>query len=140
MLPTKSELKERYASFGDEKLMSVLYNRHEYTAEALEVAQAELDARNIGTENIRQFIETKEEKKIEREIIARVNAQISLSLKEKIFYFFAWFSPWFMPGAFQMNDAEDGYSRKLRQSKNYRIAGMCRRRDEVILWMARAKW
>lgn len=124
MLATKEELRDRYASFTDEKLMSVLYNRGEYTAEALDVAQAELDKRKVATEHIRQFIAEKEKEKIENERIALIRAHVPLTFPQKAFYFFAWFAPGFIAGAFQMNDDEDGYVRRVRQSRNFRIAGV----------------
>ena len=45
MLPSANELKERYASYSNKRLLSIVHNKHQYTTEALEIAKAELAGR-----------------------------------------------------------------------------------------------
>ena len=72
MLPTKDELQKRYATFSDEKLLSLLHNRHEYTDDALEVAQAELQKRKFDQGSIDLLLAKKEEEAFEQQAHAKV--------------------------------------------------------------------
>lgn len=120
MLPTKEELRQRYASFSNEKLLSVLYNKHEYTAEALEIAAAEMKARNLSVAEMQNFIQHQEEQKETKEMAALV----PLTATEKIFFFFVWFVGLLIGKAFRMNYAEDNHVLKLKQSRVFSIAGL----------------
>jgi hypothetical protein len=123
MLPTKDELKERYASYPDDRLLAILYNREEYTAEALEVAQAEVESRKITDVQVKTFVTEKNEEFELQAVHQKILSWVPLQLWEKLFFFFVWFAPVFMGFAFRANYAEDGMVLKLKQSKVFAIAG-----------------
>jgi len=119
MLPSANELKERYASYSNKRLLSIVHNKHQYTTEALEIAKAELAGRNLTTAEVDVFLDEKEE----QELAAKIAASIPLKLWEKTFFFFLWFAGWFLTDALRMNYQEDGLQLKVRQSKVYARAG-----------------
>ena len=119
MIPTVDELKERYSSYTNDRLLSVLHNKDQYTSEAVEVARAELGQRNITVEEVDGFLRQQEE----RQMMGKIMSCIPLKFWEKALFFFAWFSPWFIGGAIRMNYSEDGMILKLRQSQVFAIAG-----------------
>lgn len=119
MLPTKEELQQRYASHANERLLSIVHNAQEYTAEALEVAKAELQLRNVSTEEVKAFVEEKETEAL----MEKLALYVPLSFWEKALFFIAWFLPWFFGGAIRMNYAEDGLVLKFKQSRLFSIAG-----------------
>ncbi|HEY5747376.1 MAG TPA: hypothetical protein VIU12_14960 [Chryseolinea sp.] len=118
MQPDKTELAKRYANFSNDRLLDILYHKEDYTAEALEAVKAEIDTRQIGVDELETFTV---EKKVDR-IINEENARVPLSLRAKLFFFFAWFIP-IAPLAFRMNYREDGFATKLWQSRFFRITG-----------------
>ncbi|HEY3406128.1 MAG TPA: hypothetical protein VGK59_22230 [Ohtaekwangia sp.] len=119
MQPSREELITRYSTFSNERLLDILYNKHDYTVEALEAVQSELTKREIGTDEVQQFISDKKAEKI----YALEQATVPLVLWEKVLFFFGWFLPGFITMAFRMNYGEDGHSFKLKQSNFFRIAG-----------------
>ena len=119
MLPSANDLKERYSSYSNKRLLSIVHNRHEYTAQALEVAKAELAGRNLTTAEVDVFLDEREE----QELAAKIADSIPLRLWEKMFFFFLWFAGWFLTDALRMNYQEDGLLLKVRQSKVYARAG-----------------
>jgi hypothetical protein len=119
MLPSENELKERYSSYSNKRLLSIVHNKDQYTAQALEAAKSELAGRNLTPAEVDIFLDEREE----QELAAKVAASIPLKLWEKIFFFFLWFAGWFFTGALRMNYQEDGLLLKVRQSKVYARAG-----------------
>jgi len=119
MIPTVDELKERYSSYSNDRLLSVLHNKDQYTSEAVEVARAELGQRNITVEDVDGFLRQEEE----RQTVEKIMACIPLKWWEKALFFFVWFAPWFLGGALRLNYHEDGMLLKGKQSHAYSIAG-----------------
>ena len=123
MLPTKEELKKRYSSYSDERLLEVLYNSQEYTPEALEVAKAELKLRDITNEQAKTFVTEKVQAAEEQAVKEKILSYVPLEFWEKLLFFFIWFSPFFLGSALRNNYTEDGLVLKFRQSKLFAIAG-----------------
>jgi hypothetical protein len=119
VMPDKNELTKRYASYSNERLLDILYNKQEYTLEAMEMVQAEIATRQIVVDEVKAFVEDKEFS----QVIAREKSLLTLNFFQKVFFFFAWFVPGFIAGAFSMNFADDGFTGKLRQSRFFRITG-----------------
>ncbi|AYB34465.1 hypothetical protein [Chryseolinea soli] len=119
MLPDKNELAKRYANLPNDQLLDILYHQDDYTAEAIEAVKAEINTRKIGVDELETFTV---EKKVSK-IINEENARAPLSLRAKLFFFFAWFVP-VAPLAFGMNYREDGFTTKLWQSRFFRITGV----------------
>ena len=119
MLPTETELQERYASYSNNRLLAIVHNKEEYTTQALEVAKAELAARSITTADVDVFLDEIEEQKVN----AKILSSVPLQFWEKALFFFIWFAPLFFGGAFRMNYNEDGLILKLKQSRLFAIAG-----------------
>lgn len=119
MLPSVDELKERYSSWSNGRLLSVLLNKEEYTREAVEVARAELGQRNVTTEEVDLFLREQEE----QELMSRMLSCVPLKFWEKALFFFFWFTPWFLARAFHMNYSEDGYALKAKQGQVFSVAG-----------------
>lgn len=112
MLPSRKELKQRYALWSTKKLLFVLHHKHEYTSVAVEVARAELGKRNITSEEVDQFLNDLEhERNLEKML-----ANVSLTFLEKLRCFFFWFLP-------SRPTLKNRYHLKERQSRNYAIAG-----------------
>jgi hypothetical protein len=119
MLPTETELRERYSSYSNKRLLSIVHNQNEYTPQALEAAKAELAGRNITSDDVDGFLDELEERKV----TAKILSCIPLRSWEKALFFFVWFAPLFFGGAFRMNYSEDGLILKLKQSRVFAVAG-----------------
>ena len=119
MLPSVDELKERYSSWSNDRLLSVIHNKAEYTAQAVEVARAELAQRNVSAEEVDVFLQEQED----LENVAKILSCVPLRFWEKALFFFAWFAPWFLGGALRLNYSEDGLFLKAKQSHTFAIAG-----------------
>jgi len=125
MLPTNDELKERYASYSNYALLSIIHNRDQYTPQAVEIARAELAGRNITSAEVDRFLDEQEEHRL----IAIQLAAISLSFREKAFFFFFWFAPIFLFGPFTIRAFllslyhSDNYHPKSHQTQRFAIAG-----------------
>ena len=119
MLPSVDELKERYSSWSNDRLLSVIHNKAEYTAQAVEVARAELAQRNVSAEELDVFLQEQED----LENAAKILSCVPLRFWEKALFFFAWFAPWFLGGALRLNYVEDGLLLKAKQSHVFAIAG-----------------
>jgi len=119
MLPSENELKERYSSWSNDRLLSVLHNKEQYTSQAVEVARAELGQRNVTAEEVDVFLEEQEE----QQLAERMLSCIPLKFWEKALFFFVWFAPWFLGGALRLNYSEDGLRLKVKQSHVFSIAG-----------------
>jgi hypothetical protein len=123
MLPTKEDLTKRYAAYSDEKLFEVLYNKNDYTSDALDAARDVLASRNITMDQVHAFVEvTKETEEIQK-VEEKILSYIPLSFGEKLLFFVFWFLPFFIGTAIRLNYAEDGLVLKLKQSKVFAIAG-----------------
>jgi len=119
MLPTESELRERYATYSNNRLLSIIHNKHDYTSQALEAARAELASRDISSRDVDVFLDEQEQ----RELTAKLLACVPLLFWEKALFFFLWFSPWFVGGALRIRYRDDGYTLKVRQTYVFSIAG-----------------
>jgi hypothetical protein len=120
MLPTKTELAERYTTFPDRKLLEIIHAKEGFRPEAIEAAREELKKRQVSEDVVQDFIQIKEGEKI----IAAENAVIPLPFHQKLLFFFLWFIPTFFGTAFRLNFQEDGMIKKVNQSKWYSIAGL----------------
>jgi hypothetical protein len=129
MLPGRQELALRYAKLSNEKLIEITSNKQDYTPDALLAVEAEINKRQISVEEVNRFIG---DRKAKQDILYK-NIDTPLALWEKILFFMAWFTPGFIAIAINLNYSEDGYSRKLHQSKFYRIAGSISFFNMVIL-------
>ena len=119
MFPHKSDLRKRYSKYSTERLLSIFYNRGQYTDEALEVVKSELARRNITSRDVDLYLDEQEEKKL----AARRYSYVPLTFWEKSLFFFAWFAPWFVGKAFRLNYSDDGYLMKAKQSSIFARAG-----------------
>lgn len=119
MQPSVDELKQRYSSWSNDRLLSVLHNKKEYTSQAVEVARAELGQRNVSAEEVDVFLQEQEE----QEHLKKNLSCVPLRSWEKALFFFLWFAPWFLVGALRSNYSEDGLLLKVRQSHTFAIAG-----------------
>jgi|SRR5687768_885208 len=119
MLPSTDELKERYSSWSNERLLLVIHNKEAYTSQAVEVARAELGLRNVSAEEVDVFLQEQEEQANAVKILSCV----PLRFWEKTMFFFVWFAPLFFGGAFRLNYREDGLSLKVKQSHIFALAG-----------------
>ena len=63
MLPSAEELRERYASWSDRQLLSVILFKGQYTSQAVEIARRELGRRSITADDIDMFLHEQEEKR-----------------------------------------------------------------------------
>ena len=118
-MPTQTELRERYGCYSNQRLLSIVHRKDQYTPEAVEIARAELAERNISTKELDMYYEELEA----REIAAQALAAIPLNKYEKALFFFLWFMPWFLGRALRLNYEEDGLMLKERQSRIYALAG-----------------
>lgn len=116
---TRRDLTERYATFSTGRLLEMLDKREEYTADAIDVLQAELAKRQVGTQDAQQYVAAREIEHAEE----RRKASLTLTFWEKAFFYFVWFVPGFIVIAIGMNYITDGYNTKLYQSRFYRISG-----------------
>ncbi|HEU5148218.1 MAG TPA: hypothetical protein VFT90_15945 [Chryseosolibacter sp.] len=119
MMPTETELRERYGSYSNQRLLSIVHRKEQYTPEAVEIARAELAERNISTQDLDIFYDEQEA----CEAAARALAAVPLNKYEKALFFFLWFMPWFLGRALRLNYEEDGLMLKERQSRIYALAG-----------------
>jgi hypothetical protein len=119
MFPHKDDLHKRYFTYSTERLLSIFYNRGQYTDQALEVVKSELARRNITSHDVDLFLDEQEEQKL----AARAHSYIPLTFWEKSLFFFAWFAPWFLGKAFRLNYSDDGYLLKAKQSAIFARAG-----------------
>ena len=119
MLPSVNELKERYSSWSNDRLLSVIHNKKEYTSQAVEVARAELGQRNVSAEEVDVFLQEQEE----QEQLAKILFCVPLRFWEKALFFFLWPVPWFLGGALRLNYSEYGLLLKGKQSHAFAIAG-----------------
>jgi hypothetical protein len=100
-------------------LIEITSNKKDYTPDALLAVEAEINKRQISVQEVNQFIG---DRKAKQDILYK-NVDIPLALWEKILFFMAWFIPGFIAIVLNLNYSEDAYSRKLHQSKYYRITG-----------------
>lgn len=119
MMPTETELRERYGSYSNQRLLLIVHHKKQYTPEAVKIARGELAERNISAEELDTFYDEQEA----REIAAQALAAVPLNKYEKALFFFLWFMPWFLGRALRLNYEEDGLMLKERQSRNYALAG-----------------
>ena len=119
MLPSENELKERYASYSNHRLLSILQNKAQYTIQAVEIAKAELAGRNLSTKEVDMFFDEQEA----QQLVTKTYSQISLSIWEKALFFFIWFAPLFLGGPLRMDYSEDSVALKNQQSKVFALAG-----------------
>jgi hypothetical protein len=87
MFPSENELKERYASYSNYRLLGIVHCREEYTPQAIEIAKAELAGRKISTRDVDNFLDREEARRIAGESLAT----LPLSMWEKALFFFIWF-------------------------------------------------
>lgn len=118
-MPTETELRERYGSYSNQRLLLIVHHKKQYTPEAVKIARGELAERNISAEELDTFYDEQEA----REIAAQALAAVPLNKYEKALFFFLWFMPWFLGRALRLNYEEDGLMLKERQSRNYALAG-----------------
>lgn len=111
MLPSSEELRARYATWSDRKLLAVILFKGQYTSQAVEIARRELGQRSITADDIDMFLHEQEQKR-QRE---KVLSEISLSFWGKVRCFFLWFLPSLTPGK--------GFILKEQQSQFYSVAG-----------------
>ena len=119
MMPTETELRERYGSYSNQRLLFIVHQKKQYTQEAVEIARAELAERNISAEDLDAFYDEQEARSIAEQALAAV----PLNKYEKTLFFFLWFMPWFLGRALRLNYEEDGLMLKERQSRIYALAG-----------------
>lgn len=123
MEATRKELEKRYATWDNARLLTVVRNPNEYTAVALEAAEAELSRRNVSRDELETFIEETTQQTAEKQARLDLASRTPLSLIEKGFYYFFWWIGFFIAMAFRANYIEDGMLLKLRQSKMFSVAG-----------------
>ena len=119
MLPSETELKERYASYSNHRLLAIVQHKAQYTAQAVEIAKAELAGRNLSTREVDLFFDEQEA----QQVVTNTYAQITLTLWEKALFFFVWFAPWIPGGGLRMNYKEDRLALRTEQSKVFALAG-----------------
>ena len=123
MLPTKEELASRYAKYGNERLLDIVYKKESYTADAIEVARKELHLRNISVRDLDEYFNLKEYRARKEEERMKNAAYFPLSLSEKILFFIAFFLPLIINIAFGINYAKEGLKTKSKQSKIFALSG-----------------
>lgn len=116
MLPSVDELKERYSRWPNERLLSVLHHKEEYTRQAVEVAREELGQRNLTVEDVDVFLEQLDAQRLTH----RLFAAVPLSFLQKALCFFVWFAP----SVFRINYESRGYVLKAKQSQRFSMAGL----------------
>ncbi|UKJ07882.1 hypothetical protein [Solitalea lacus] len=116
----KEDLTELYARYTNEELLDLLNARENYTDLAVRVAFEELKNRNLGEQEIKDYI-TSKFKKAEQFIAENIHNELSLQLKS-YFYFF-WLPIFTFP--FQLNYKEERLILKLKQSNFYSLMGFC---------------
>lgn len=125
MIPTADELKERYASWSNHRLLLVIHHKSQYTAEAVEIARAELGRREITAAEVDHFLSEQEARALAVGSLSR----IPLSFWEKSLFFFVWFSS----GAFRPSYNLKGLVLKEKQSHVFSVAGfICLLVDAVV--------
>lgn len=110
MQPSNQELKERYASWSNKKLLSVIHYKQQYTSQAVEIARSELGQRNITTEDVDAFLHELEQQRNKEKILSG----ISLTFLEKLRCFFLWFLP---------SPVRKGFTLKEQQSSVLSVGG-----------------
>ena len=111
MLPSSEELRARYATWSDRKLLSVILFKGQYTSQAVEIARRELGQRSITADDIDMFLQEQEEKHRREKLLA----EVSLSFWGKLRCFFLWFLP--------VQVAGRGLLLKEQQRQIYSVAG-----------------
>lgn len=119
MMPSESELRERYASYSSDRLLLIILNRAQYTHEAVKVARAELAGRNLSVADIDIFLDEQEA----RLLAAKALAHVSLSHREKALFFFLWFIPWFLGRGSHVDYGDPAFMLKDNQSRIFATAG-----------------
>lgn len=119
MMPTQTELRARYGSYSNHRLLLIVHHKEQYTPEAVEIARAELAERNITAKELDIFYDDQEA----QDIAAQALAAVPLNGYEKALFFFLWFMPWFLGRALRLNYEEEGLMLKERQSRVYALAG-----------------
>lgn len=119
MLPSENELKERYASYSNYRLLAIVQSKEQYTAQAMNIAKAELARRNLSTQEIDMFFD----EQALREGVTKTFPQVPLSIWEKSRFFFLWFAPWPGIGALRMSYSEESARLKNQQSKVFALGG-----------------
>lgn len=118
-MPTQTELRARYGSYSNHRLLLIVHHKEQYTPEAVEIARAELAERNITAKELDIFYDDQEA----QDIAAQALAAVPLNGYEKALFFFLWFMPWFLGRALRLNYEEEGLMLKERQSRVYALAG-----------------
>lgn len=118
-MPTETELRERYGSYSNQRLLLIVHHKEQYTPEAVEIARAELAERKITAKELDIFYDEQEA----RDIAAQALAAVPLNRYEKALFFFLWFMPWFLGRALRLNYEEEGLMLKERQSRVYALGG-----------------
>ena len=119
MMPSESELRERYASYSNNRLLLIIHNKAQYTAQAVRIARAELAERNLSVEEIDIFLDEQEA----RQLAAKALAHACLNNREKAMFFFCWFMPWLLGRPLRLRYADDGVILKDDQSRIFATAG-----------------
>src|SRR5687768_955611 len=89
MLPSADELRARYSSWPNRKLLSVILHKGQYTSLAVEIARDELGRRNITADDVDVYLHEQELQRNREKLLSN----ISLSFWEKLRCFFFWFVP-----------------------------------------------
>ena len=119
MLPSENDLKERYASYSNHRLLAIVQNKEQYTVQAMNIAKAELAGRNLSTQDVDMFFDEQALK----QVATKTLTQVPMSIWEKSRFFFLWFAPWPGIGALRMNCSEESVRLKNQQSKVFALGG-----------------
>lgn len=118
-MPSESELKERYASYSSDRLLLIMHNKAQYTAQAVKIARAELADRDLSVADIDIFLDEQEA----RQLAAKALAHVSLTTRDKAVFFFLWFVPWFLGRNLQINYGDPAMMLKDNQGRIFATAG-----------------
>lgn len=111
MQPSNQELKERYASWSNKKLLAVIHYKNQYTSQAVEIARRELGQRHITAEDVDTFLHELEQQRNREKLLS----SISLTFWEKLRCFFLWFLP--------TRPVGKGFTLKEQQSSVFSVGG-----------------
>ncbi|POY38945.1 hypothetical protein C3K47_00125 [Solitalea longa] len=117
-MPTKVELEKRYSSYSNEELLDLLNDQEAYTELAIDVASNELKGRNLGEEEIKEYIAQKYK---QAELFIEKNIHQELPLVLKSIFYFCWLPLITLP--FKMYFKEDKSILKLKQTNFYATIG-----------------
>lgn len=119
MMPSENELKERYAFYSSDRLLLIIHNKEQYTAQAVKIARTELSTRNLSVKDIDIFLDAQEA----RLLAAKTLANVSLSNRDKALFFFLWFVPWFLGRTLHTAPENPCVMLKDNQSRIFATAG-----------------